>query len=333
MKIFNFVLYSLIFISISFCQGNNGESILTVFCDNNPNYRTDVILVQYTNNTFVLMGTGGASSQSADCVIKTKGVINGTKLSGYLTSVNTDITSYVIEKSSTIPFTASLINTTLDITSANVFGICGLNVNFEKKYFMVTGKNDILKKITDFIESIQGYESNNDLLPILKNSLSQNSNIPFSNSPGSKTFPQTNQPGIAQNSSFDALTAAHTKALTLYKNARKSEAAAVVVQFLKTNTIAEMVLTSESIGKYNDIGLFLEQGGEYTEGILVLKKVVELFPERTVAHLNIADAYKGINQIDSAKAHFSIYSDLMKKDGKESKIPKRVLEFLAQSKK
>jgi tetratricopeptide (TPR) repeat protein len=329
MKAFKFL--PIVFVCLSMCFGESkiNKPSVSIFSGEN----TSVYLLQKKDNTYLLVGWGGAIGAHGACFMKSRGAINGKKLSGFLLGVNTAIVSYEVKDSTGYPFSAVLESEILDITEANVLDLCGGYWIFDRRYAKIIGEIELQKNIKVFIEVFEGAEGLDDLLLALKNVLSQNSILPPINSPGGKNPPQTNQPGIAQKSSFDALTAAHAKALTLYKNARKSEAAAVVVQFLKTNTIAEMVLTLESIGKYNDIGFFLEQGGEYTEAILVLKKVVELFPERTVAHLNIADAYKGLNQIDSAIAHYSKYSDLMKKDGKESKIPKRVLGFLAQNKK
>lgn len=86
-------------------------------------------------------------------------------------------------------------------------------------------------------------------------------------------------------------------------------------------------LNTKTLQKYNDIAYYLQQANANDEAIFLLEKIIEKFPNRTVAYLNLADAYVGINETEKAKVNYEKYIDLMKKSGKETKIPKRVLEY------
>ena len=76
----------------------------------------------------------------------------------------------------------------------------------------------------------------------------------------------------------------------------------------------------------NDIAYFLEQSGNFHEASILLEKITGKFPEHTVAYVNLGDAYWGLKDTAKAKTAYEKYIDLMKKSGKEAKIPKRVLD-------
>ena len=86
-------------------------------------------------------------------------------------------------------------------------------------------------------------------------------------------------------------------------------------------------LNQKIVQKYNDIAYYLQQVNANDEAIFLLEKIIEKFPNRTVAYLNLADAYNGINNKEKAKENYEKYINLMEQDNKENKIPKRVLEF------
>ncbi len=90
------------------------------------------------------------------------------------------------------------------------------------------------------------------------------------------------------------------------------------------------LLSNSTINIFNDMGFFKEQGKDYRSAILILKLIVERYPSRTVAYLNLADAYWGIDDKASAKESYQTYANLMKKEGKEKKIPSRVYERMKQ---
>ncbi|HEX8575911.1 MAG TPA: hypothetical protein VF677_06415 [Flavobacterium sp.] len=86
-------------------------------------------------------------------------------------------------------------------------------------------------------------------------------------------------------------------------------------------------ISKENVGKYNDLGYYLQQTKtEDGKAQLILEEVVKKFPDRTVAYINLADSYWDVKSYDEAKTSYNKYIDLMKKSGKEAKIPKKVLE-------
>lgn len=118
----------------------------------------------------------------------------------------------------------------------------------------------------------------------------------------------------------------YNKALVEFKNRQKQNAANLTLDVIEEKCWIYLPITSESVAMYNDFGFFLEQGGEYSEAVKVLKEVITIFPKRTVAYLNLADAYFGLQNKEKAKESYLTYIDLMKKNAKEEKIPKRVFE-------
>jgi len=86
-------------------------------------------------------------------------------------------------------------------------------------------------------------------------------------------------------------------------------------------------LSDANVLIYNDIGYYLEQAKAYDAAIFVLSAVVEKYPQRVVAHLNLADAYWGNDEQDNAGKHYEEYVNLMKDQDKDmSKIPQRVYD-------
>ena len=93
------------------------------------------------------------------------------------------------------------------------------------------------------------------------------------------------------------------------------------------NFFVKYPLENKTLQKYNDIAYYLQQSNANDEAIFLLEKIIEKFPNRTVAYLNLADSYAGKGESEKAKQNYEKYISLMKQDGKESKIPQRVLEF------
>lgn len=87
-------------------------------------------------------------------------------------------------------------------------------------------------------------------------------------------------------------------------------------------------LENKTLQKYNDIAYYLQQANANEEAIFLLEKIIEKYPNRIVAYLNLADSYIGINNKEEAKENYEKYVKLMKQNNKDEKIPKRVLEFL-----
>jgi hypothetical protein len=78
--------------------------------------------------------------------------------------------------------------------------------------------------------------------------------------------------------------------------------------------------------KYTNIAYYLEKAKAYKESIYLLEKILAKYPKRTVAYLNIADAYWGDKNKNKAIENYKIYVKQMKDNGKEKKIPKKVFE-------
>lgn len=82
----------------------------------------------------------------------------------------------------------------------------------------------------------------------------------------------------------------------------------------------------KNLASYNNIAYYLEQAKAYEEAVYLLEKILEKFPNRTVAYLNLGDAYWGLEDKVKAKKAYQTYIKQMKESGKEKKIPKVVLE-------
>jgi len=82
----------------------------------------------------------------------------------------------------------------------------------------------------------------------------------------------------------------------------------------------------EFITAMNDYGFFMEQAGKCKDAIFVLTCVLTLSPDRTPAHLNLADALYKYGSKEEAKKYYKTYMELMKKEGKD--IPSRVYKRL-----
>ncbi len=96
----------------------------------------------------------------------------------------------------------------------------------------------------------------------------------------------------------------------------------IVLKFLLNN----IELTNQNVQKYNDIAYYLGKSKANKEAIFLLEKIVELFPKRTVAHINIGDAYWDVGEKQKAKESYKKYLSQMKSSGKEDKIPTQILK-------
>ena len=76
----------------------------------------------------------------------------------------------------------------------------------------------------------------------------------------------------------------------------------------------------------NNIAFFLEKTHNYKEAIYLLEKILQKYPNRTVAYYNIGDAYWAIGEKEKAKKAYRTYIEQMKAKGKEEKIPRVVME-------
>ncbi|OCL85327.1 hypothetical protein AAX26_02036 [Aliarcobacter thereius] len=92
--------------------------------------------------------------------------------------------------------------------------------------------------------------------------------------------------------------------------------------------LKQIPISNKTLTQYNDIAYYLQLANANEEAIFLLEKIIEKYPNRIVAYLNLADSYIGINNKEEAKQNYEKYVNLMKQNNKDEKIPKRVLEFL-----
>jgi tetratricopeptide (TPR) repeat protein len=129
---------------------------------------------------------------------------------------------------------------------------------------------------------------------------------------------------VEQNSNTNAISQIHQTSLSLFKSGKKPEAAQLL---LKSVGSKPWTIDNSNVAVFNDLGYFLTEAAQYKDAVDILGEVIAKFPDRTVAYLNIADAYSGLNNIIAAKKNYQKYIDMMTIDGKQAKIPKRVTEF------
>lgn len=84
-------------------------------------------------------------------------------------------------------------------------------------------------------------------------------------------------------------------------------------------------LNEKNLSEYNDIAYYLGENNRNKEGSFLLNIIVNQFPDRVVAWLNLADLQWKSNEKQNAKISYEKYIYLMKIQKKDlSKIPKRV---------
>ncbi|MCK5786715.1 MAG: SUMF1/EgtB/PvdO family nonheme iron enzyme [Candidatus Sabulitectum sp.] len=88
------------------------------------------------------------------------------------------------------------------------------------------------------------------------------------------------------------------------------------------------------LGEYamimNDYAYYLEQTGDLDKSLIVLRKVLDLKPERMVAHLNIADVLWALGEFVEAQEHYGVYTGMMTDRELTHQIPGYVQERLAE---
>lgn len=97
-----------------------------------------------------------------------------------------------------------------------------------------------------------------------------------------------------------------------------------------SNLINNLSCTSiiNNINKINDIGYYLEQKNLLNDSELILRKVINCSPNRTVAYLNLGDVLLKKTKTKEAEANYEKYVDLMKASKLDKKIPQRVLTVI-----
>lgn len=82
----------------------------------------------------------------------------------------------------------------------------------------------------------------------------------------------------------------------------------------------------ENIVSLNNIAYYFEQSGAYEGAIYILENLVNKFPSRTLAYLNLGDAYWGAKRTGDAKKAYKTYIEQMHTQGKGGKIPGYVIK-------
>lgn len=91
--------------------------------------------------------------------------------------------------------------------------------------------------------------------------------------------------------------------------------------FIRARTEQKSLKANQQI--LNDIAYYWQQAGHHREAIWLLEKILETEPNRTVAHLNLADSLWSEGNSTKAKEHYLIYIHSMRARKKDSLIPAR----------
>lgn len=79
----------------------------------------------------------------------------------------------------------------------------------------------------------------------------------------------------------------------------------------------------------NNVAFFFEQTRNYEEAVYLLEEIVNRYPKRTVAYINLGDAYWGKGEKSKARQVYTIYVSQMRQKGKYGRIPQRVIDRIA----
>ena len=85
-------------------------------------------------------------------------------------------------------------------------------------------------------------------------------------------------------------------------------------------------ITPQILTQYNDIAYYLQKAGANEEAVYLLKKIVAKFPNRTVAYINLGDAYWELGEKEKARKAYTTYIEQMCNKGLQKKIPQEVLK-------
>ena len=258
------------------------------------NKHTDILSIKQKNNVVFVLGFGGAEASpiAADCAFKTFMSHKDEYLTGSLLNMDTDLISYDIQNSDMRKVLIEVHKDILTIKDINTFGLCGLGINFLGNYTKISPKdnNKFEKKLNTLLELLTEKEK----IELL--------NVPLN---------------------LDKL---YTQSLKEYKQKNYSLIKDLLLNDGIYRYLSLFPISKINMPKYNDIAYFLQEAKAYHESIYLLEKILEKFPNRTVAYLNLGDAYWGLENKGKAIEAYQTYIKQMKENGKEKKIPKVVLE-------
>ena len=89
-------------------------------------------------------------------------------------------------------------------------------------------------------------------------------------------------------------------------------------------------LSVVNLVKYNNIAYYLSEGGYHIGAAFILNEVLNQFPNRTVAYVNLGDTYWGLEKHAEAREAYQTYIRLMRESNREQRIPQRVFERIGE---
>ena len=90
--------------------------------------------------------------------------------------------------------------------------------------------------------------------------------------------------------------------------------------------------SSKTLTSYNNIAYYLQKAGANKEAAYLLEKIIQKFPNRTVAYYNLGDAYWALAEKQKAIKAYTTYVEQMCHKGLQKKIPNVVLERVNHNK-
>ncbi|WP_141243633.1 tetratricopeptide repeat protein [Pseudomonas indica] len=127
----------------------------------------------------------------------------------------------------------------------------------------------------------------------------------------------------------ELLNLAHEIAKNRYKSKNTLGAIETMKPYAENLPLEWLNKTSEGEGLsefINNYAFFLQKTGQPEAAITTLKELVKVKPDRTVAWLNLADAYWDAEQYSNARNCYERYKKMMKASNREASIPKLVNE-------
>lgn len=89
----------------------------------------------------------------------------------------------------------------------------------------------------------------------------------------------------------------------------------------------EKIFAKENVDTINNLAYYLFMSKSYNNSIYLLKNILQKYPNRIVAYLNLADNYWSIKEKEKAIYNYKKYIELIKSQNKDlKKIPQRVWE-------
>jgi hypothetical protein len=120
----------------------------------------------------------------------------------------------------------------------------------------------------------------------------------------------------------------YTLIYTAYKNKQLATFDDTKISvYLVAEILKNVPISNKNLNQMNDVAYFLSlTKNGLISAAYILEILIDKFPDRVVAYINLGDTYFGLQNTAKAKEAYLKYIDLMKKEGKESKIPNRVFE-------